>query len=64
MIEASSKLFNNNLDYKTQIQKIKMIKLKTKFYQKIQLKLINTLSYENTLNIATKGSINGFLKGR
>tara|TARA_Y100000589_G_scaffold318912_1_gene346913 strand:- start:2422 stop:4101 length:1680 start_codon:yes stop_codon:yes gene_type:complete len=66
MIEASSKLFNNNLDYKTQIHK----KNKDNTIEKIEFlseNTINTLKYlmyENTLNgTAKKAKLNGYKIG-
>ena len=66
MIEASSKLFNNNLDYKTQIHK----KNKEDTIEKIKFLSENTINtlvhlmYENTLSgTARKAQIKGFKIG-
>ena len=63
MVEASSKLFNNNLDFKTQIH----IKNKDNYAEKIKFlseDTINALKYlmhENTLNgTAKKSKLKGF----
>ena len=66
MIEASSKLFNNNLDYKTQIhKKNKEDKIeKTKFLSENTIDALKYLMYENTLNgTARKAQLNGFKIG-
>ena len=66
MIEASSKLFNNNLDYKTQIhKKNKEDKIeKTKFLSENTINTLKYLMYENTLNgTARKAQLNGFKIG-
>ncbi len=66
MIEASSKLFNNNLDYKTQIHKKKKKDTieKTKFLSENTIDTLKYLMYENTLNgTARKAKINGFKIG-
>ncbi len=66
MIEASSKLFNNNLDYKTQVHKKKeedTIK-KTKFLSENTIETLRYLMYENTLNgTAKKAKLDGFKIG-
>jgi cell division protein FtsI (penicillin-binding protein 3) len=66
MIEASSKLFNNNLDYKTQINKKNKESTieKTKFLSENTINALKYLMYENTLNgTARKAQINGFKIG-
>ncbi len=66
MIEASSKLFNNNLDYKTQIHKnLKEETIeKTKFLSENTINALKYLMYENTLNgTARKAQLNGFKIG-
>ena len=66
MIEASSKLFNNNLDYKTQIHKRhKEDKIeKTKFLSEKTIDTLKYLMYENTLSgTARKAKLNGFKIG-
>ena len=66
MIEASSKLFNNNLDYKTQIHKKnkEYIIEKTKFLSQNTINTLKYLMYENTLNgTARKAKLNGFKIG-
>ncbi len=66
MIEASSKLFNNNLDYKTQIhKKDKKDEInKTKFLSENTIETLKYLMYENTLNgTAKKSKLNGFKIG-
>ncbi len=66
MIEASSKLFNNNLAYKTQIhKKIKEDTIeKTKFLSEKTIDTLKYLMYENTLNgTAKKAKLDGFKIG-
>ena len=66
MIEASSKLFNNNLDYKTQIHKKNKEDTieKTKFLSENTIDNLKYLMYENTLNgTARKAKLNGFKIG-
>ena len=66
MIEASSKLFNNNLDYKTQIHKKNKEDTieKTKFLSENTIDTLKYLMYENTLNgTARKAKLNGFKIG-
>ena len=66
MIEASSKLFNNNLDYKTQIHKKNKEDTieKTKFLSEGTIDTLKYLMYENTLNgTARNAKLNGFKIG-
>ena len=66
MIEASSKLFNNNLTYKTQIHKHNKEDTieKTKFLSVNTINTLKYLMYENTINgTARKAHLNGFKIG-
>ncbi len=66
MIEASSKLFNNNLAYKTQIHKKNKEETieKTKFLSENTIDTLKYLMYENTLNgTARKAKLDGFKIG-
>ena len=66
MIEASSKLFNNNLDHKTQIHKKNKEDTieKTKFLSENTINTLKYLMYENTLNgTAKKAKLNGYKIG-
>ena len=66
MVETSAKLFNNNLDYKTQIQKNNKenIGKKVKFLTADTINTLKYLMYENTLNgTARKARLNGFKIG-
>ena len=63
MIEASSKLFNNNLNFETQIHKKESNNIieKNNFLSVNTIKTLKYLMYENTLNgTAKKAKLNGF----
>ncbi len=63
MIEASSKLFNNNLNFKTQIQKSDKVDTidKKRFLSGNTINILKYLMYENILNgTAKKAKLDGF----
>ena len=63
MIEASSKLFNNNLNFKSQIQKSDKVKTvdKKRFLSDKTINILKYLMHENIINgTAKKARLNGF----